>query len=234
MCSGSSPYSADCQAVCDDSCSDSSIGCTHTQAECGSGISPDDERKLNFIINARKIGPKGDEVPNLSTQNMNAIDWVAQRTADQRHNAREIAIQAIETHAEKFRITWDSWMSVADDKIKCVSRDSNGPLMEALSNIGGYDEPDFVNLFRLGGHILGNQVHHGIGAHREPKKAAGDIEKKLHARARQRNRRTLKRLRDDPFAVPLLEKTTKDILKGLIKSFDLTENGHVGLSTCVT
>ena len=137
---------------------------------CLTGISPSDERKVEYAVNAchgvdqfarvlslpnlaMGVGLSTCVVPFFFARAFGqAIEWVACRSAEEVIAQREAMITKIEEAGRHMHAqgTCKAWMMRADAKTKVLASEVNGPLLKALLEASGYVDADCADLFRDG------------------------------------------------------------------------------------
>ena len=91
-----------------------------------------------------------------------AAEWGASKSVQEVHDARESVVCAIERLAAKLvkSSQTDRWFGDADAGVRSVSSSVNGPLFELLAKRVAYDDVGCIELFRLGGVLVGELERH--------------------------------------------------------------------------
>ena len=81
-----------------------------------------------------------------------AIDWIAERSAEQVNSQRDEMLSRIEEAGEAMRASGmcDAWFGDADSTLKKVAGSVNGPLMKALLEASGYESMECLDALRRG------------------------------------------------------------------------------------
>ena len=121
-----------------------------------------------------------------------AVEWLQTKSSTQVREAREAVTRAIETMARELRetgattrwyvltqfsatVTCDQCARMqarfanADEGVRAVCRDVNGPLLEVLAKKIGYHDSSCVDLFRLGCILIGLLDKSGNGVPPKPR-----------------------------------------------------------------
>ena len=125
--------------------------------------------QVQFMFKASNFCPEWDKPVELPKTVLTAVQWCASVSAMDAANSREQTMERIEALALRFRTSglWScacfsqsgprlcaiagqcsKWLDGCDEKVKSVSRDVNGPLLEALASVTDHCDPDCIEFFR--------------------------------------------------------------------------------------
>ena len=139
-----------------------------------------------------------------------AVNWIAERSAEQIIQEREATLKMLEDLAAKCIANGSChrWFDGVDPCVQQVAEHVNGPLLLALVNHCDYHDKDCVDFFRHGANSIGLLNFSGNGAPKNfPEHESIDS---LRASALARNTALLKTLREDINSDALMELTTAD------------------------
>ena len=150
----------------------------------------------------------------LNDDILQCFDWMASKTSDEIIARREAMLRAIELDAVRFineGIT-ASWLATADEQIKVISQEVNGPLFEMLLCAVDHKDTQCPELFRSGAPLLGRLPVSGNGTMIQ-KQEHRPIEC-LRRCAGKNNVALINRIKEDQFADEILAQTQLDIRLG--------------------
>ena len=153
------------------------------------------------------------------------LDWFEGKSTAEIMNYRENAIRAIEELATTLKKEGKvkKWLDEArDDKVRRISENINGPLLEILATKIQYHDQRAIELFREGAPIVGILPRTGLG-----KPVAPVVETTLAQLNRQReakNKHLINSLSEDSNAQALLEACKEDEKKGRMLPVQLARN----------
>ena len=127
---------------------------------------------------------------------------------------REAIMQQIETAAAEFRATGacSAWLQRADSRVAQVSREVNGPLMEALADAIAFHDAECVQSLRRGAPFVDKLPDTGNGW--PLTEEAGMTVAELMADALKSNTRVISRMREDVYAKDLHAACVQDASLG--------------------
>ena len=120
--------------------------------------------KLTFMNKALDLQVE-DEKADLPPAIQNALGWMETRSEDERIDQREAMICQIEMLAQECRSSGasDDWLSLADDIVKGVSGDVNGPALLKLALDAGFHDVPCVATLCDGHPLFGPLAFSGNG-----------------------------------------------------------------------
>ena len=153
------------------------------------------------------------------------LEWFEGKSTSEIMNYRENAIRAIEELATTLKKEGKvkKWLDEArDDKVRRISENINGPLLEILATKIQYHDQRAIELFREGAPIVGILPRTGLG-----KPVSPVVETTLAQLNRQReakNKHLINSLSEDSNAQALLEACKEDEKKGRMLPVQLARN----------
>ena len=138
------------------------------------------------------------------------LQWMFERTAAEAIRDRELILCGIEADARRLSDTGavSRWLDGADEHIRMISGEVNGPLFELLLHVAEHPDKDCADLFRYGAQLLGKLPFVGNGK-KEKKKSHDSLHMLWHT-AEHDNANILQRLREDDNAIAILNQTSAD------------------------
>ena len=112
----------------------------------------EDARKLRYALAAYGGSDPFEVADTLDEHVVRALDWIAERDADQVISERERMIRALEEAGERIWASGlsESWHNGADPITRAAAGHVNGHLFEQLLRASGYGDWKCARLFREG------------------------------------------------------------------------------------
>ena len=177
----------------------------------------DDTAKVNYLKDA--LDPhkevKFTTYKLIPSDLEDALQWYRGKTPSQVMEHREAVVGIIEEMVQQMKASGQvqRWQdAIKDPKIKKISEEVNGPLLELLATKVEYHDAKVIELFREGAPLVGVLPKAGLGklVQAEPEISFAE----LNTKRESRNKLLINSMKEDRHAKALLELCKDDVAKG--------------------